>query len=174
MTVIPCSSETYISFSFLVPVSKSKVDKLLYEDFCFFDRYCFLSGGLDSLVTTLKTKDYVQLFHHFPKHVEILKKKGVFPYTFHDKFEKLTEKLLPEFCYLGVISVSGQIDTSEEDIQHANKVWNSLGCKNFGDNLILYLKTDVKLLADVFEKGKRLFDYVYRIYRCHYHSASNI
>ena len=30
-TVIPCNSETYISFSFFFPVGKSKDDKLLYE-----------------------------------------------------------------------------------------------------------------------------------------------
>ncbi|XP_075252035.1 uncharacterized protein LOC142344333 [Convolutriloba macropyga] len=48
------------------------------------------------------------------------------------------------------------------------------GCKNFGDNLMLYLKTDVTLLADVFEKCLRLFDQVYGLDPCHYYSAPNI
>ena len=97
MTVIPCNSETYISFSFFVPVGKSKDDKLLYEEFRFLDSYRFLSGSLDTLVTTLETKDYCQLSKYFPKHVDILQKKGVFPYSYLDSFEKLSEKSLPEF-----------------------------------------------------------------------------
>ena len=134
MTVIPCNSETYISFSFFVPVGKSKDDKLLYEELRFLDSYRFLSGSLDTLVTT---KDYCQLSKHFPKHVDILQKKGVFPYSYLDSFEKLSEKLLPEFGGQWISSLSGQIDVSEEDVQHANKVWNMFACKNFGDYLML-------------------------------------
>ena len=48
------------------------------------------------------------------------------------------------------------------------------GCKNFGYYLMLYLKTDVILLADVFEKCRRIFDQVYGLNPCHYYSAPNI
>ena len=48
------------------------------------------------------------------------------------------------------------------------------GCKNFGDYLMLYLKTDVILHADVFQKCRRLFDQVYGLDPCHYYSAPNI
>ena len=161
LTVIPSNSETYISFSFFVPVGKSKNDKLLYEEFRFLDSYRFLSGGLDTLVTTLETKDYCQLSKHFQKNCDTLQRKGVFPYSFLDSFEKLSEKSLPQYGDQWINSLSGQIDVSEEDVQHANKVWNMFGCKNFGDYLMLYLKTDVILLAEVFEKCRRLFDQVY-------------
>ena len=67
-----------------------------------------------------------------------------------------------------------QIDVSEEDVQHGNKVWNMFGCKKFGDYLMLYLKTDVILLADVFGKCQRLFEQVYGLGTCHYYSAPNI
>ena len=46
--------------------------------------------------------------------------------------------------------------------------------KNFGDYIFLYLKTDVILLADVFEKCRRLFDQVYGLDPCHYYNAPNI
>ena len=91
----------------------------------------------------------------------LTQKKGVFPYSFFDRFEKLSEKSLPQYCDQWINSFSGQIDVSEEDVQLANKVWNKFGCKNFGDYLMLYLKTDVILLADLFEKCQRLFDQVY-------------
>ena len=97
LTVIPCNSETYISFSFFVPVGKSKNDKLLYEEFCFLDSYRFLSGGLDTLVTTLETKDYCQLSKHFQINCDTLQRKGVFPYSFLDSFEKVSEKSLPQY-----------------------------------------------------------------------------
>ena len=150
MTVIPCNSETYISFSFFVPVGRTKDDKLLYEEFRFLDSFRFFSGSLETLATTLETKDYIQLCKHFPKHAEILQKKGVFPYSYLDSFEKLFEESLPYYGDQWINSLSGQIEVSEEDVQHANKVWNMFGRKNFGDYLMLYLKTDVILLADVF------------------------
>ena len=122
LTVIPCNSETYISFSFFVPVGKSKDDKLLYEEFRFLNSFRFLSESLETLATTLKTKDYIQLSKHFPKHVEILQKKGVFPYSCLDSFEELTEKLLPHYGDQWINSLSGQIDASEEHVEHANKI----------------------------------------------------
>ena len=174
MRVIPCNSETYISFSFFVPVGKNEDDKLLYEDFRFLHSYRFLFGSLETLVTTLETKDYCQLSKHFPNHVDILQKKGVFPYSILDNFEKLSEKSLPHYGAQWINSLSGQIDVSEEDVQHANKVWNLLGCKNFCDYLMLYLETDVILLVDFFEKCRRLFYQVYGLDPRHYYSAPNI
>ena len=67
LTVIPCKSETYISFSFFVPVGRAKDDRLLYEEFRFLDSFRFLSGSLDTLVTKLETKDYIHLSKMFPK-----------------------------------------------------------------------------------------------------------
>ena len=174
LTVIPCNIETYISFSFFVPVGKSKDDKLLYEEFHFLDSYRFLSGSLDTLVTRLETKDHCQLSKHFQKNCDVLQKKGVFTYSFFDSFEKLSEKSLPQYGDQWINSLFGQIDVSEEDVQHANKVWNKFGCKNYGDYLMLYLKTDVIFLADVFKKCRRLFDQVYGLDPCHYYSAPNI
>ena len=48
MTVIPCSSETYISFSFFVPVGRTKDDQLFHEENNFLDSFSFLSGSLDT------------------------------------------------------------------------------------------------------------------------------
>ena len=153
---------------------KAKMTSYYMKNFVFFDSYRFLSGSLETLTTTLETKDYIQLSKRFPKHVEILQKKGVFPYSYLDSFEKLIKESLPYYGNHWKNSLSGQIEVFEEDVQHANKVWNMFGCKNFGDYLMLYLKTDVILLADVLEKCRRLFDQVYGLDPCHYYSAPNI
>ena len=100
LTVIPCNSETYISFSFFVPVGKTKDEKLLYEEFRFLDSFRFLSGSLETLVKTLETKDYIQLSKHFPKHVDILQKKGIF----HIRFSIALRNSLKSRCLIMVIS----------------------------------------------------------------------
>ena len=84
------------------------------------------------------------------------------------------KKSLPKFGDQWISSLSGEIDVSEEDVQHANTVWNWLGCNDFSDYLMLYLKTDVILLADALEKCRRLVDQVYGLDPCHYYSATNI
>ena len=41
--------------------------------------------------------------------------------------------------------------TGQEDYQHAQRVWKEVGIHNLGDYHDLYLRTDVVLLANMFE-----------------------
>ena len=78
---------------------------------------------------------------------------------------KLTEKLLPHYSRYSdqwIYSLSSRIDVSELNVEHANRVWGLLECKNFADYLMLYLKTDV-----ILEKSGRLFEQVFAINPCH-------
>ena len=85
---------------------------------------------------------------------------------------KLSDELNGDILDKWINSLSGQTDVSEGDVQHANRVWYLLGC-NCVDYLMLYVKTDVILLANVFEKYRKLFDQVYELDPCHYYSAPN-
>ena len=83
-------------------------------------------------------------FYEEQEKLKLLKRKGVYPYDYMDCFEKLSETTLPP------------IERFYSDLQlynctHAQKVWETFEMETLQDYHDLYLKTDVLLLADVFE-----------------------
>jgi len=80
--------------------------------------------------------------------VELLLRKGVFPYEWLDDLRKLDEPgLPPQEAFTSVLS--GAI--SDDEYAHALRVWKGLGCRTMRDYHDWYLLTDTLLLADVFE-----------------------
>ena len=66
-----------------------------------------------------------------------------------DSQYKLKERQLPsrEEFYS---SLNGGT-VSQEDYDHAVKLWNSFGCETLEHYSLLYMELDVRILADVFE-----------------------
>lgn len=50
-----------------------------------------------------------------------------------------------------IVSTLTQSNVTDDDYKHAQQVWNAFGVKTIGEYSDLYLKTDVLLLADVFQ-----------------------
>ena len=91
-----------------------------------------------------------------------LKTKGAYPSECMDCFKRFSEEKMAGkkrfYCSVKDGTTGndngGKLDShvSDEDYLTCNKVWNKFNMKNMGDYHDHYLKKDVFLLADVFEK----------------------
>ena len=100
LTVIPCNSETHISFSFFVPVCKSKDDKLLYEEFRFLDSYRFYLGVLTLWLQHSKQRTVVK-YLNFSKNIATFCKRKEFS---HIRFSIVLRNSLKNRCLNMMIS----------------------------------------------------------------------
>ena len=121
----------------------------MYFEIRFIDSFKFLQTGLANLVKNLKPDDFYNTKEIFKDNVDLLTRKGVFPYDYVSSIEKLTETQLPpkEEFYSNL----NDEEISDNDYQHAVYVWSTFSCQTIRDYRDLYLKSDVLLLADVFE-----------------------
>ena len=78
-----------------------------------------------------------------------LLRKGVYPYEYMDEWNKFYEKELPvkESFYSNLTME----DISDTDYKHASNVFEKFYLNNLGDYHDLYVRSDMLLLADVFE-----------------------
>ena len=168
---IPSTEEKYISFN-----KKIKVDEINGADITFeirfIDSFKFLQTSLSNLVSNLSPDDFYNTKHVFKKNIELLTRKGVYPYDYVSSLDKLTESQLPpkEEFY----SKLNDEDISDEDYQHAINVWNTFGCKTLRDYHNLYLKSDVLLLADVFENFRATCLKHYKLDPAHYYTSPGL
>ena len=86
-------------------------------------------------------------------------RKGVYPYEYMDDWEKFEQTSLPPKN--AFYSRFNRKDISDQDYEHAQQVWNTMEKKTVGCYHDSFLKTDVLLLADVFEtfRNRRLKNY---------------
>src|SRR3989442_7838462 len=139
--------------------------------FRFVDSYQFLNESLSSLVTVLgKTGDhkFVHTLQNFPdpSQFKLVRQKGVYPYeymTIRDKFDETC--LPPREAFFSKLSDE---HISQDDYLHAHQVWSEFSMKCLRDYHDLYLKTDVLLLADVFENFRQLSLDNYKLDAAHF------
>ena len=117
----------------------------------FIDTMQFMNSSLDSLVKNLSDNDFKYLSEEFSgEFLRLVKEKGVYPYEYMDSFKKFSEDKLPDRCKC--FSSLKDECISEKYYLKAVDVWNVFEINSMGDYHDLCLKTDVLLLADVFEK----------------------
>ena len=134
----------------------------------FIDSFNFLQGSLDSLVSATP-KASLKMTAAIVKGSELRYKKGIYPYEYMDSWERFGETRLPdkEKFYNKV----NDEHITDEEYAHAQSVWEAFGYKTLGDYHDLYVKTDVALLADVFENFQNLCQDQYGLDPAHYYTS---
>ena len=146
----------------------------------FIDSLQYYNGSLDTLAPKLNNEDCKHLISEFGiDKLEILKRKDAYPYEWVDSYEKFNCQYLPEKKYFYSSLTAGKRDRSnghisDEQYQHLQNVWDAFNLNTFEDFHNHYLKKDVLLLADAFEKF--IFNCLkyYDLDPCHYFSASGL
>ena len=161
---IPQNLERYISFSI--------------GNFRFLDSYQFLSSSLERLTENLKADGGLLKFHHFSDEFEdvrtakLLLRKNVYPYDYMNDERRFAETQLPskDDFYSSIKCAN----ISDEDYAHSLNVFSTLNLETLGDYSDLYLKTDVLLLADIFENFRKVSHQDYHLDPCHFYSAPGL
>ena len=168
---IPSTEEKYITFCKKIKVDEINGAKITFE-IRFIDSFKFLKTSLANLVSNLQPSDFHNTKYAFRSNTSLLTRKGVYPYDYVSSLEKLSETQLPpkEEFY----SKLNDEDISDEDYQHAINVWNTFGCKTLRDYHDLYLKSDVLLLADVFENFRKTCLKHYKLDPAHYYTSPGL
>ena len=135
---------------------------------------------IEKLVKNLCDNDFKYLTEEFgSKHLELLKQKGDYPHECMS-FKTFSEEKLPDIeCFYSCVKDGTTGDNSkkldghirDEDYLTCNKIWNEFNMKNMSDYHNHYLKKDVLILADVFEKFISTCLRFYKLEPYHYFSS---
>ena len=143
ISCIPNNDEKYISFGKSITVDDKKFE------IRFIDSFKFMASSLDALCKNLSREQFREMNKVFKSDTDLLIRKGVYPYDYMDSFDKFNETKLPPINEFYSKLYDSNVD--KKDYAHAQNVWSHFGFKNMGEYHDLYLKTDVVLLADIFE-----------------------
>ncbi|KAL6418278.1 hypothetical protein ACFW04_012231 [Cataglyphis niger] len=117
----------------------------------FIDSYKFLSASLDKLASFLNKDKFKILKSKFQNedNFNLITRKGIFLYEYIDCVDRLEYTCLPPRDSFHS-SLTGDT-VSKSDYAHAETVWKRFSIRTLGEYSDLYLKTNVLLLADIFE-----------------------
>jgi len=163
------NKERYISFSKQFQVHPKK-----YITLRFIDSFKFLPSSIDSLSKNLDDNQFNEIRKFFPDSnaFNLIRKKGVFPYDFLDSHSKFDFPSLPsQESFYNKLNDCG---VTAEQYNHAATVWDNFKCNDLGAYSDLYLKTDVLLLADIFENFRSVCLKTYSLDPAHYYTAPGL
>jgi len=151
---IPKTEEKYISCSKEIIVDrfedKEGDEVQVKRELRFIDSFKFMASSLDALTRNLTKEQCKNVgMDYSGKQLDLLLRKGCYPYDYMDSIDRLSEtKLPPKESFYSKLVDAG---ISDEDYDHAQTVWREFGCNTLRDYHDLYNVSDVLLLADVFE-----------------------
>ena len=159
INAIPNNMERYMAF-------------MLGNHLTFLDSFQFMSSSLEKLVSNLPRQSLKYTSKRFKgEKLDLMAKKGVYPYDYMDSFDKFNEKLPSKEEFYSILNNE---HISDEDYEHAKNVWNTYNLKNMGEYHDLYLQSDILLLADVFENFRNTCLQYYKLDPCHYFTSPGL
>ena len=178
MSVIAKNTEDYISFSIKVEVDKY-IDKggnehIKEMELRFIDSIKFMSSSLDSLVNNLARggHEFWGLESYNDHQCELLIRKGIYPYEYMDSWDRFKETSPPSIeRFYSNLNMSGVRDG---DYEHTCSAWREFRIRNMGEYHDLYLRTDVILLANIFESFRRVCSGNYGLDPSHFYTAPGL
>ena len=174
---IPNNEEKYISFSKTIKTGEyvSKRGEIKNKKFkiVFKDSMKFILSSIEALVNNLSEDDFKNIEKYFlPEEIKLLKQKGFYPYEYMDNTEKLKDtKPPPQKAFYSKLNNKG---INNHNYNHVLNVWKTLKIKSLKEYHEVYNKTDVLLLADVFEKFRDLCLKNYGLDPAHYYTAPGL
>ena len=184
ISIIPNNMQAYMSFS--VGHTTSYFDKKTrkqvnreYMNLRFIDSFGFMASSLNQLVVDLKQggldkfKNVSQEFGSDVDLTELMTRKGIYPYSFMDSFDKFDIDPLTLTKSDFRNDLTGE-DISDGDYEFYKAICEKFAMKTLGEYHDLYLKSDVLLLADVFENFRETCFQYYKLDPAHYYSAPGL
>lgn len=157
---IPNNMEKYMAF-------------MLGKYLIFLDSFQFSASSLERLAANLPEEAYIYTSKVFKGEIfNLMKQKGVYPYDYMDCVEWFNDQQLPSKDeFYSILTDEGIRD---EQYTHAQKVWDIFKLKNMGEYHDLYLKSDILLLADIFENFRKTCLQYYKVDPAHYFTSPGL
>ena len=143
----------------------------LSKNIVFIDSMLFMNSSLDKLVKNLNDFKYLHSVFN-GEQLELVKQKGVYPYEYMNSFKRFKKNKLPDIdCFFNSLK---DFEISEKEYSRTCNIWKVFNIKNLGEYHDLYLKNDVLLLCDGFEKFINVCLKDYGLDPCHYYSSPRL
>ena len=147
--------------------------KEVWRELRFIDSFRFMGSSLDSLSKNLTKDQFKNIKSYYSsKQLDLLLRKGVYPYDWVDSIDKFSEtQLPPQESFYSKLYDEG---ISNEDYLHAQEVWKVFNCQTFRDYHNIYNVSDVLILADVFENFRDVCNENYGLDPTHYYTSPGL
>ena len=168
------TEENYVSFKKEIAVDVFFRDGKWREakrEIRFIDSLKFMNSSLEKLASNLTS--FPDLEGYFKgAQLELVKRKGVYPYDYMNCIERLGETSLPPIeCFYSKLNGT---NITKKDYAHAQLVWETFQMKTMKDYHNLYLMTDVLLLSCVFEEFRNICLLHYKLDPAWYYTTPGV
>src|SRR3977135_1117659 len=149
--------ERFMAMHARFPVGVNKKNQPIFIAVNFRDSFQILNSSLAKLIKSVgpdSMKQTYKMTQIYNVSEDVVKAKGVFPYSFFDDYTKMNNHSLPPIASFYDTLRDEHITDTEYAMVH--RAWREFNCQNFGEYMLRYLEMDVRQLCDVFEHFRKI------------------